>query len=128
MEKYFASMFRRLQFTFPKGAMLYPAQIKSYRHYKKRRMACNVDNFRSTQDTKNAPSVNVNRGLLNTPAKYFSITRNYAPSVLPQRKYTFYYRNALLDAFRMNSCNIIGRNPSMVIPLLANQDLMPMHL
>ena len=33
-----------------------------------------------------------------------------------------------LDAFRTNSRNIIGRNPSMVIPLLANQDLAPMLL
>ena len=31
-----------------------------------------------------------------------------------------------LDVFRTNSRNIIGRNPSMVIPLLANQDLTPM--
>jgi len=121
-------MFFRFQFTFPKGAMLYLAQIKSYRHYKKRRMACNVDNFRSTQDTKNAPSVNVNRGPLNMLAKHSSIIRNYVLSVFWQRKYTFYCGSALLDAFRMNSCNIIGRNPSMVIPLLANQDLMPMHL
>ena len=29
---------------------------------------------------------------------------------------------------RTNSRNIIGRNPSMVIPLLANQDLTPMLL
>ena len=35
----------------------------------------------------------------------------------------------LLNAFRTNSRNIIGRIPSMVIPLLANQDLTPMlHL
>ena len=34
----------------------------------------------------------------------------------------------LLDAFRTNSRNIIGRNPSMVIPLLANQDLTSMLL
>ena len=33
---------------------------------------------------------------------------------------------ALLDGFRAISRNIIGRNPSMVIPLLANQDLTPM--
>ena len=31
----------------------------------------------------------------------------------------------LLDALRTNSRNIIGRNPAMVIPLLANQDLTP---
>ena len=31
-----------------------------------------------------------------------------------------------LDAFRTNSSNIVGRNPSMVIPVLANQDLTPM--
>ena len=42
------------------------------------------------------------------------------------KKVNFYHKNTLLDAFRMNSRNIIGRNPSMVIPLLANQDLTPM--
>ena len=47
-------------------------------------------------------------------------------SVSSQRKYNFYHQNTLLDAFRTNSRNIIGRNPSMVIPLLANQDLTPM--
>ena len=47
-------------------------------------------------------------------------------SVSSQRKYNFYHQNALLNTFRMNSRNIIGRNPSMVIPLLANQDLTPM--
>ena len=30
------------------------------------------------------------------------------------------------NTFQTNSRNIIGRNPSMVIPLLANQDLTPM--
>ena len=58
--------------------------------------------------------------------KYFSIFRNYVLSVSSQRKYSFYHQNKLLDAFRMNSRNIIGRNPSMVIPLLANQDMTPM--
>ena len=38
----------------------------------------------------------------------------------------FHHQNTFLDAFRTNSRNIIGRNPSMVIPLLANQDLTPM--
>ena len=47
-------------------------------------------------------------------------------SVSSQRKYNFYNQNTLLDGFRTNSRNIIGRNPAMVIPLLANQDLMPM--
>ena len=47
-------------------------------------------------------------------------------SVSLQRKYNFYHKNTLLDAFRTNYRNIIGRNPSMVIPLLANQDLTPM--
>ena len=42
------------------------------------------------------------------------------------KKYNFNHQNALLDAFRTNSRNIIGRNPSMAIPLLANQDLTPM--
>ena len=45
-------------------------------------------------------------------------------SVSLQRKYNFYHQNTLIDAFRTNSRNI-GRNPSMVIPLLANQDLTP---
>ena len=61
-------------------------------------------------------------------AKYFLIIRNYVLSVSSQRKYNFYHQNALLDAFRTTSRNIIGRNPSMVIPLLANQDLTPMLL
>ena len=43
-----------------------------------------------------------------------------------QRKYNFYHQGTFLDAFRTNFRNIIGRNPSMVIPLLANQDLTPM--
>ena len=60
-------------------------------------------------------------------AKYFSIIRNYVLSVSLQRKCNFYHQNTFLDAFRTNSRNIIGRNPSMVIPLLANQDLTPMQ-
>ena len=59
-------------------------------------------------------------------AKYFSIIRNYVLLVSSQRKYNFYHQNTLLGAFRTNSRNIIGMNPSMVIPLLANQDLTPM--
>ena len=47
-------------------------------------------------------------------------------SIKFERKYTFYHQNTLLDAFRTNSCNIIGRNPSTASPLLANQDLTPM--
>ena len=43
-------------------------------------------------------------------------------------KYFSIIRNTLLDDFRTNSRNIIGRNPSIVIPLLANQDLTPMLL
>ena len=58
--------------------------------------------------------------------KYGSIFRNYVLLVSSQRKYNFYHQNTLLDAFRTNSRSIIGRNPSMVIPLLANQDLTPM--
>ena len=59
-------------------------------------------------------------------AKHLSIIQNYVLSVSSQRKYTFYHQNRLLDAFRTNSRNVIGRNPSMVIPSLANQDLTPM--
>ena len=50
----------------------------------------------------------------------------YVLSVSSQRKYNFYHQNTFLDAFQTNSRNIIGRNASMVIPLLANQDLTPM--
>ena len=78
------------------------------------------------QDTKIAPSGIVNGSFLNMLAKYFSIIRNYVLSVSSQRKYTFCHQNTFLDAFRTNSRNITGRNPSMVIPLLANQDLTPM--
>ena len=59
-------------------------------------------------------------------AKCFSIIRNYVSSVFPQRKYTFCHQNMLLNAYRTNSRNIIGKNPSMVIPLLAKQDLTPL--
>ena len=59
-------------------------------------------------------------------AKYFPIIQNYVLSVSLQRKYNFYHKNTLLDAIRTNSRNIIGRNPSMVIPFIANQDLTPM--
>ena len=61
------------------------------------------------------------------PAKYFSIIRNNVLSVSSKRKYNFYHQNTLLDALGTNSRNIIGRNPSMVIPLLSNQDVTPMH-
>ena len=37
-----------------------------------------------------------------------------------------YHQNTLLDAFHTKSRNAIVRNPSMVIPLLANHDLTPM--
>ena len=59
-------------------------------------------------------------------AKHFPIIRNYVLSVSSQRKYNFYHQNTFPDAFRTKYRNIIGRNPSMVIPLLANQDLTPM--
>ena len=75
---------------------------------------------------KIAPSGNVNRSLLNMPVKYFSIIRNYVLSVSSQGKSNFDHQNTLLGAFRTNSRNIISRNTSMVIPLLANQDLTPM--
>ena len=58
-------------------------------------------------------------------AIYFSIIRNNVLSASSQRKFNFYHQNTLLDAFRTNSRNIIGRDPSMVIPLLANHDLTP---
>ena len=45
---------------------------------------------------------------------------------LLRKESTFLPPNTLLDVFRTNSRNILGRNPAMVIPLLANQDLTPM--
>jgi len=78
-------------------------------------MASNADNFWCSQGIKIAPSGKVNWSLLNMLARYFSIIRNSVLSVFPKKvhylppKYT--------------SRNIIGRNPSMVIPLLANKDL-----
>ena len=90
-------------------------------------ITCSADNFSSGQDIKIVPSGNVNRSLLNMLERnHFLIVRNYVLSVYSQRKYTFYHQNTLLAAFRTNSRNIIGRNPSMVILLVANQDLMPM--
>ena len=59
-------------------------------------------------------------------AKYFAIIRNYVLSVSSQIKCNFYHQNTFLDVFRTNSRTTIGRNPSMVIPLLANKDLTPM--
>ena len=111
---------------FQKEQFLYLAWIKSYWHYKLSIISYNVDNFWSAQGIKIAPSGNVNRSLLNMLAKYFSTIRKYVLSVSSQRKYNFCHQNTHLDAFRMNSHKVIGRNPSMVIPLLANQDLTPM--
>ena len=59
-------------------------------------------------------------------AKFSSIIRNYVLSVSSQRQCNFYHQNTLLNAFRTKPRNIISGNPSMVIPLLANQDLTPM--
>ena len=39
--------------------------------------------------------------------------------------YNFYHQKSLLGAFQANSRNSFARNPSMVTPLLANQDLTP---
>ena len=59
-------------------------------------------------------------------AIYFSVLRDYVLLVFSQRKYNFYHQNTLLDDFRTNSRNIIGRDSSLVIHLLANQDMTPM--
>ena len=48
--------------------------------------------------------------------------------VSSQRKYNSYHQNTPLDVSRTNSRNIIGRNPSMVIPFLSNQNLTPVFL
>ena len=80
--------------------------------------------------------------------KNFSIIQNYVLSAFSQRKYTFYHQNTLSMLFERILANYwqesfdsdtfvsqsrfdayaIGRNPLMVIPLLANQDLTPMLL
>ena len=59
-------------------------------------------------------------------AKYFSIIRNYVLSDSFAKKAHLLPPNTFLDTFRTNSRNINGRNPSMMMPLLTNQDLMPM--
>ena len=59
-------------------------------------------------------------------AKYFSFIRNCVSSVYFAKKVSFYHQQTLLDAFRTNFRNVIGRNHSMVIPLLAIQDLTSM--
>ena len=56
---------------------------------------------------------------------FFNYSKLCAISFLA-KKYNFYHQNTSLDAFRTNSRNIICRNPSLVIPLIANQDLTPM--
>ena len=75
------------------------------------------------QDIDIASSGNVNRSLLYMLVENVSIIGSYVLSVSSQRKYKFCHQNTLLDAFRKNSRNIIGRNPSMVIPLLAQLEL-----
>ena len=85
----------------------------------------NVDNFWSTQDIKISPSGTVNWSLLNMLAKYFWIFETMCYQFFRKER-TLYHQNTLLGAFRTNFRNIIGRNPSMVIPLLANQDFTPM--
>ena len=60
-------------------------------------------------------------------AKYFQLFETVCYQFIA-KKVHFYHQSALLDAFRTNFHNVIGRNPSMVIPLLATQDLMPMLL
>ena len=56
---------------------------------------------------------------------FFNYSKLYVISFFA-KKYNIYHQNTLLDAFQTNSRKIIGRNPSVVIPLLANQDLTPM--
>ena len=92
IEKCFARMFRKIQF-------LYLVEINSYRYYKKRWIACNVNNFWSMQDIKISPSGNVNWILLNMLAKYFSIFFSYVLSVFSQRKYTIYHQTHFSNEF-----------------------------
>ena len=56
-------------------------------------------------------------------AKYLSIIQNYVLSVFFAKKVNYLQSNR---ASPTNSCNIIGWDPLMVIPLLVNQDLTPM--
>ena len=55
-------------------------------------------------------------------AKHFSIIRNYVLSAFLKSKSAFCHENTLLETVQTNSSNINGRNPSMAIPFLANQD------
>ena len=79
-------MFRRLQFTFTEGALLYLVQSKTYQHYKSSIFAFNIENFLSVQGTQIAPSGNVMLKLLEHACKIFSIIRNYVLSVFSQRE------------------------------------------
>ena len=110
-------------------------------------MACNVDNCWSAQDRKIAPSGNVNWSLLNMLAKYFALIRNYVLSVSNFRKESMLFTtkgrfwNQFLQHYWQASFNgdsfnsqsrfdayVIGKHPSMVIPLIANQGLTPLLL
>ena len=91
-------MFRRLQITFPEGAIF---------------ISC-TDQKLSTLQEMHACKI------------FFNYSKLCVTNFFEKRKCNFCHQNTFLDAFRTNSRNIIGRNPSMVIPLLANQDLTPM--
>ena len=120
-------MFRRLQFTFPEGTIfiscagqkLFTLQTIHHLFY------CQYLLIRARY--KNCSLWKCELKPSEHACKIFcNYSKPYVFSVSSQRKYNFYHQNTLLDAFRMNSRNIIGRNPSMVIPLLANQDLTPL--
>ena len=129
---------------FQKVKFLYLVWIKIYRQYKLSIFPCNVDNFWSAQDIKIAPSGNTNWSLLNILAKYFSIIRNYTLSVFFRKESTIFTTktrfsnefsqhywqqpfdgDSFVSQLRFDAY-AIGRNDSMVIPLLANQDTTPM--
>ena len=60
IEEYFASMLRRLQFAFPEGAFFISCADQKLLTLQAIYRYSNVDNFRSAQDIKLAPSGNVN--------------------------------------------------------------------
>ena len=112
-------MFRRLQFTFPEGTILYLRWIKlstlqalMYRLIHARYKNCSFWRC-ELKPSKHACKI------------FFNFLKLCVISFFA-KKVQFLPPNTLLDAFRMYSRNAIGRNPSMVIPVLANQDLTPM--
>ena len=118
-------MFRRLQFTFHKEQFLYLAQIKSYLHYKERWITHDVDKFQSAQDIKLLLMECELKPSEHACKIFFNCSKLRVISFFAKNVH-FLPPNHASRWFCTNSRNTIGRIPSMVIPLLAIQDLTPM--